>query len=325
MAQPSPIIATAISAESTRAEKGRWRHFKSSGSLGLWLLALPFVFYIFVFNYVPLWGWIISFQRYIIGVPLFTNKWVGFRNYVRLFIGASNIGKILINTLAFSFLGILTSPAPMIIAILLNEIQKRKARRIIQTITSLPHFVSMVIVFAVIFSFLSIDDGVINNVLLKIGLIAKPLNILGEKRITWYFITAVSMWKSVGWGAIIYLASISSIDPELYAAAEVDGAGRFLQATHITLPGLLPTYSILLLLNVASFLNGASFDMVFLFYNPLVQEKIMTIDYFVYVQGFQNYNLSFATAVGVFRTIVSVSSLLIVNEIARKILGHRII
>ena len=303
----------------------RWDYFRESGRLTLWLLALPFIVFIFVFQYVPLWGWIISFQRYTIGVPLFSNRWVGLYHFERLFSGASNFGQIIVNTLAFSFLKILTSPAPIVVALLLNEIKGRTTRRLVQTITSLPHFVSFVIVFAVFFSFLAIDDGVLNKVLLSTGLIARPLNLLGDKRLTWYFITAVGIWKSVGWGAIIYLASISSIDEELYAAAEVDGAGRFRQAMHITLPALLPAYSVLLLLDIAAFMNGASFDVVFLFYNPLVQEKITTIDYFVYQQGFQNYDLSFATAIGIFRTVVSVSSLLIVNEIARKVLGYRII
>ena len=153
----------------------RWDYFRESGRLTLWLLALPFIVFIFVFQYVPLWGWIISFQRYTIGVPLFSNRWVGLYHFERLFSGASNFGQIIVNTLAFSFLKILTSPAPIVVALLLNEIKGRTTRRLVQTITSLPHFVSFVIVFAVFFSFLAIDDGVLNKVLLSTGLICQTL------------------------------------------------------------------------------------------------------------------------------------------------------
>jgi ABC-type polysaccharide transport system permease subunit len=210
-------------------------------------------------------------------------------------------------------------------AILISEVRWEKAKRIIQTATSLPNFTSWIIIFAVSFSFFSVDDGLINNLLIRMNLIKEPWNLLGNVDITWYFQTALSIWKSLGWMAIIYIGAIAGIDQELYEAARVDGAGRLRQIIHITVPGIMPTFAVLLFLSIGWMLSGTSFEQIYVFHNALVHDKIQTLDYYVYSVGLKNFNFSLATAVGIFKTLVSVVLLMTTGLISKKLVGRSII
>jgi len=292
--------------------------------LKLLLLAIPFVVFIFMFSYVPLFGWVYSFFNYKPGIPLSKTPFVGFENFSLIFtFYKKQIWGVLRNTLIFSALGLLSSPIPMIFAIFLNEIRSVKYKKIVQTTTTLPNFISWVIVFSLAFSIFS-DSGVVNNTLISLGLIESPTMLMGNANAVYIFQLLLGWWKHTGWSAIIYIAAISGIDMELYDAAAVDGAGRFAKMRHITLPGMLPTYLVLLLLSIGSIIS-VGFDQYFVFYNALVAEKIEVIDTFVFRVGISKNDYSFATAVGIMKTFVSLFLLFTANNIAKRVRGEAII
>ncbi|MCL2060324.1 MAG: ABC transporter permease subunit [Oscillospiraceae bacterium] len=292
--------------------------------LRLLLLAIPFVVFIFMFSYVPLFGWIYSFFNYKPGIPLSRTPFVGLENYALIFtFYKKQIWGVLRNTLIFSSLGLLCSPLPMLFAIFLNEIKSLRFKKLVQTTTTLPHFISWIIVFSLAFSIFS-DSGVVNNILISLGLIENPTMLLGNSDVVYIFQMMLGWWKSTGWGAIIYIAAISGIDMELYDAAAVDGAGRFARMRHITVPGLLPTYLVLLLLSIGSIIS-VGFDQYFVFYNALVADKIEVIDTFVFRVGISKNDYSFATAVGIMKTFISLMLLFSANNIAKKVRGEAII
>lgn len=291
----------------------------------LLLMVAPFVAFILVFNYMPLLGWYMAFVDYSPGLPLSQTPFMGLKYFRDLFSISSDFLTVMRNTFVMSFLGILCSPLPVVLAVMINELRNMRLKRLVQTATSLPNFTSWIIVYSLAFSFFSIDDGVLNNILIKTGLISKPTNLLGDSNIVWYFQTLLGVWKTIGWNAIIYIGAISGIEPELYEAARVDGAGRLRQIWHITVPGVLPTYVVLLFLSVGWMLNGTSFEQVYVFHNPLVHGKIQTLDYYVYSVGLRNFKFSLSTAVGIFKTVVSVVLLAVTGFISKKLVGRSII
>jgi len=222
-----------------------------------------------------------------------------------------------------SFLQILSSPLPIIFAILLSELPFNRFKRVVQTITTLPNFVSWVIVFALAFAIFS-NEGLWNTFFTGLGWLQQPVNVLGNEDITWVFQTLLVIWKSLGWNAIIYLAAIAGIDSELYDAASVDGAGRFSRIMHITVPGILPTFIVLLLLSASNLLS-VGFEQYLVFYNPMVADKIEVIDYYVYRMGLVAQDYSFTTAVGIMKTLVSLLLLFSINTLAKRIRGESII
>lgn len=294
-------------------------------STRLLLLALPFVAFILLFFYVPLSGWYIAFVRYYPGMPFREATFVGFANFAKLFRYGTDFGEVMLNTFGMSFLQILTSPLPMLFAILLAEVRLPRLRRLIQTGTTLPHFISFVIVFSVFMTLFSYDEGLVNVLLTKIGA-NNQFNPLVMKNFTWVFqAVVVNSWKNLGWGAIVYIAAMAGIPSELYQAATIDGANRFQQTLYITIPSLLPTYLVLLVLQVGNMLSGANFQQIFVFHNPIVSSAIQTLDYYVYRIGLTEFDYSLSTAVGVFKTLVSITLLFTVNAIARRLLGRSVI
>lgn len=295
-----------------------------SVKLPLLIMTVPFFLLVVTFGYIPLAGWLMAFTDYFPGVDLFTQDLVGLKHFQRMF----NDDQFLLalrNTLVLSFLSLLTSPAPMFLALLLNAVRKLKFRKFIQTISSFPNFISWIIVYMVFFSFFSVDEGMINTLLLKLGLIDNPTNVLANDKIAWYFQTLVGVWKGVGWGAIIYLAALSGIDQELYEAAKVDGANRFQEAWYISLPGMMPTFIVLLILNIGNILAGGGFEQMFTFMNPMVMDRLENLDTYVYKVGLQSLNFSYATAVGFFKSIVSVSLLVVANTLSKRVNGRSIL
>lgn len=294
-------------------------------SKGRWLLlamAAPSLLLLFLFAYVPLLGWALAFFDYKPGYNFMKLHFVGFK-YLILAFSDGELLKVLRNTLVMSGLNLLASPLPMIFAIFLMEIRISRARKIIQTSTTLPYFISWVLVYALAYVLFSIGDGLVNRLALGLGLIAEPMDVLGNEDIVWFFQTGIGIWKGLGFSAIVYVAAITGIDPELVDAASVDGAGRFRRIWHVTVPGLLPTYFVLLLLAIGNLLNNG-FEQYYLFYNGLVANKIEVLDYYVYRMGIFMGNYPISTAIGMTKTLVSLILLTIANQLAKKMLDRKI-
>lgn len=294
----------------------------TASRITLFAMILPFIALVIAFNYIPLFGWIYAFYDYKPGIPLAHSSFAGL-DYFRLVLeDKEELLRVMRNTLVLGFLSIIVSPLPAVMAILLNEIANKPFKRIVQTLTTLPNFISWIIVISLATAMFA-SDGLLNTVLMKWHLIENPSNVMANSTATWWFQTAISIWKSLGWGSIIYLAAIAGIDAELYDAAKVDGAGRFQRIMNVTVPGLWPTFFVLTLLAVAGILSSG-FEQYFVFYNSRVADQIETLDYFVYRLGIRNADISFATAVGITKTIVSIVLLFSVNALSRKVRGHSV-
>jgi putative aldouronate transport system permease protein len=306
--------------------KKRKNRLASKSGMQLFLMALPFVALIFVFSYLPLWGWVYSFFNFQISksfFDIFSQKFVGLSFFSRMFSPGSMFMGSLINTLAMSGLALLVSPLPIIFALFLAEIRNSALSRTIQTITSLPNFISWILVYGFCFAMFS-SQGVMNTILTNLHLINSPLNVLANAKIVWGFQTLLNLWKTIGWSAIIYIASLAGVDRELYDAAEVDGANRFGKMLHISVPGLMPTFIVLLILSVGNLVN-VGFEQYFVFRNPIITEKIDVLDIYIYTQGLTNMEFSYATAVGMYKSLVSILLLFGVNAISKKAVGRSII
>lgn len=300
------------------------KRFKKDG-VYLFLLALPFVAAVFLFSYLPLAGWIYAFFDYTPGIPLSQTDFVGLEKFMDVVANGEDVLRVLRNTAVLSFMSILTSPLPVILAILLTEVKSNKFKKVVQTVTTLPNFIGWVIIFSLSFAMFS-SEGLLNQILMDTGIISEPLNVLANEGNVWFFQTGLLLWKTVGWSSIIYLAAIAGIDSEQYDAAKVDGANRFRTILHVTVPGIVPTFVVLLLLSVGSLLNaGSSMDQYLVFYNTLVADKIEVLDLYVYRLGLVVNDYSFATAVGILKTIVSIMLLFTVNTISKKVRGESII
>jgi putative aldouronate transport system permease protein len=307
------------------AINSRYNNWFSKHGL-LLLMALPFIAFVTVFSYVPLFGWIYAFYDYHPGVSLAKSTFVGFKYFQMAldFRSGSELLLVLRNTFALSFLSILLSPLTVIFAIFLNEMKSAPFKKLIQTTTTLPNFISWVLVYSIAFATFSINDGFINQLLMQWNLIQDPINPLGNGSIAWYFQTALGIWKGLGFGSIIYLAAINGIDTELYDAADVDGAGRFHKILHITIPGVAPTYLVMLLLSVSNILTNG-FDQYYSFMNAMVQTNLQVFDYYVYRIGLALNEYSYSTALGIFKSVVSITLLFSVNWIAKRSRGESII
>lgn len=298
-----------IKFNSVAKKSGRW----------LFLASLPFLIAVFVFSYLPLYGWSYAFFDYHAGMNLKDCAFVGlkfFRSMVDNPVSRGEILRVLTNTFGISFLGILASPLPVIFAILLMELKIKPLRSLIQTLTTLPNFISWVLVYAVAWSIFSVEDGFLNHLLMSTHIISTEINFLASSNHVWLTMLAYSLWKTLGWSSIMYIAAITSIDAEQYEAAIVDGAGRFQCMWHITVPGILPTYFVLLLLSIASFINNGM-EQYYMFENPMNKSSIEVLDLYVYNMGMVGQSISFSTAVGMLKSLVSVSLLFFANGLSK--------
>lgn len=292
----------------------------------LFLLVFPFMIFVFIFAYMPLWGWLYAFVDYRSGMSIFQMDFVGLKWFKMLVYSKQQVYEIirvLKNTLGMSFLNLFFSFLPMAFAILLYEIRSNRMRRIVQTLTTIPHFISWVLVYSVVFSLLSVDSGVVNNLLVDLGLIEKQINFLANSEYIWIKMVALDIWKGLGWGAILYLAAINGISQDLYEAARIDGAGRFRCIWHITIPGLLPTYFVLLLLAVANIIN-TGMDQYFVFSNAMNKSSIEVLDLYTYNIGLLKGNFSLATVISILKSFVSLTLLFSVNRLSKTLRGESI-
>jgi len=280
-------------------------------------MSIPFVIWLFVFKYVPLWGWSIAFQDYKPALSMFDQTWSGLKHFKFLFDDA-NFYRVLRNTLGMSVINLVLGFVTAIgLALLLNEIRHSKFKKIVQTISYMPHFLSWVVAASIISYSLSTDTGIVNIVLMKLGIIHQPILWLGKE--TWFWgINGISdVWKNVGWNTIIYLAAITMIDPEQYEAADIDGATRLQRIRYITLPSLKPTIIILLIMNLGYILESG-FEAQYLLGNPMNLDYSENLDIYVLKYGISMGNFSLATAAGIFKTVVSFIFLFTANHIAKK-------
>lgn len=293
----------------------------------LLLMLLPFIVLIFIFSYLPLMGWRYAFYSYKPGRSLAESQYVGWYWFQSIFSNSfqiAEITRVLINTLAISGLGLLTNLIAPVFAIMLNEIRCKPYRKGVQILTTLPNFISWVLVYSVAFALFNVGNGMVNQVLLSLGIANTPINFLASNNHVWLSMTLWSMWKGLGWSAIMYLAAIAGIDQELYEAARVDGAGRFAQVIHITLPGIAPTFLVLLVLSVANLLNNGM-DQYYVFQNALNKSSIEVLDLYVYNISILGGSFSFGTAVSMLKSIVNLTLLMVANGAAKLIRGSAII
>jgi len=290
----------------------------------LFLMSLPFVIWLFIFNYLPLWGWTMAFQKFKPGRSFGEQEWVGLDNFVQLF-QEPQFYLVLRNTLAMSIMALgVGYTVPVLFAILLNEIRWSPFKRGMQTISYLPHFVSWVVVAGIVTKMLSTDGGIVNEVLLALNLIDKPIQFMAKGEWFWGIVTLSDLWKEMGWNSIIFLAAISGIDNEQYEAAKVDGAGRFRRMWHITLPGIRPTLMVMLILSIG-WLTSIGFEKQYLLGNALVQDYAEVLDLYVLNYGINLGRYSFGTAVGIVNSIVAITLLLLSNRIFKRITNESVI
>ena len=291
------------------------------------LLAVPFLIYVFAFSYVPLVGWIYSVFDYKIGQKFLdfgSMVFVGLSNFQKLFTERSEVLRVLRNTLALSALGLLATPVPVVFAIMFNEIKNSRFKKIVQTATTLPNFISWIIIYSIMFSLFS-NDGLLTTVIRGItGETEATTTLLTNPNTAKLFMILTNIWKTVGYNSIIFFAAITGIDSQLYDAAAVDGAGRWKKMLHITIPGMLPTLITLLIISIGAILNNG-FEQYYVFVNPMIQEKMEVLDYYVYRIGMLNNDIPASTAVSMVKTFISVGLVFGVNKLSKKTLGQSIL
>lgn len=278
------------------------------------LLTLPMLYFI-IFKYLPMYGVIIAFKNYNIFEGTFKSPWIGLDNFIEIFT-MGEFYRVLRNTFLLNFLDLFFGfPAPIILALIINEVQKARFKKVTQTILYLPHFLSWIIIGGILYQLFSTQTGMVNEFINRLGF--KPIPFLTDEFYWIITYTATGIWQNAGWGTIIYLAAITSISSELYEAASIDGAGRLRKIWHITLSGIKPTIIMLLILNVGR-IASISFDRPFVLGNALVMDYSDVISTFVYRVGLQSSRFSIATAVGLFQSVIGLIFLLSTNYIANK-------
>lgn len=298
-----------------KKKKGFWATLFSQWQL--MVMSVPVFLYVLLFNYVPLWGWATAFQEYLPKDGLYGSPWTGLNNFEWLFTRPDFIQSIR-NTLAMSIINLVFGTvSSILLAVLLNEVRNKSFKRTVQTVTYLPHFLSMVIVVGMAQNIFA-SNGPVNELFLKLGIIKEPVFWLGEEKRFWWLAGVINVWKEVGWNTIIYISAMTSIDPCLYEAAAIDGAGRFNRILHVTLPGIKSTFVILLIMNIGHLME-AGFEIQYLMGNSLVENYSETIDVFVMRYGISKQKYGNATAAGMFKSVVSIVLLFGANFIARKL------
>lgn len=293
---------------------------KLIGQKYLQLMVLPGVIWMLIFNYIPMTGIVIAFKNFKITKPIADAPWVGLEHFIEFF-SDSNFANIMTNTLGISLLKLLIGfPLPILFAILLNEVRHARFKKTIQTVSYLPHFISWVVLGGLMITWLS-EPGMINEVLVNFGILDKPIAFLADPKYFWGLTVVSDVWKELGWSAIIYLAAISGIDQQMYEAATVDGATKLQKIMKITLPSIKGTIAIMFILAVANMLSS-NFDQIFILKNVLNASSSEVIDTYVYQMGMRAGRYSYATAIGLFKSVIAMILLLTANFTTKKLQGR---
>lgn len=321
------LKSQATGASRLSAERSQlWKRFKKQKTLHLFV-GLGMIF-LLIFAYTPMFGILMAFKSYSISTGIkgiFTSDWVGF-NHFDEFVNDYQFGRIVRNTIVLSLLKVVFAfPAPIMLAILLNEVKNMKFKRFVQTISYMPHFISWVVVGGIAFAFLSTDVGMINKALMGLGLIDKPLDILTNPDYFWGFAVGSAVWKEMGWWTIIFLAAIAGISPSLYEAAQIDGAGRLARIRHITFPGMKGTIVVVLILTIGSILGGglvgSNFEQAYLFGNSINNETSEIVQTYAFKVGLRDGRFSYAAAIDLIQSVISVILIFASNYIAKRTSG----
>ena len=304
-------------------KKSKWKLLGKQKMLIV--MSLPFVLYIILFRYIPLWGWTMAFQDYKPYKTFAQQDWIGFHWFVQLFTQKefllslrNTVGMSLISTA----LGYITA---ILLAVFMNEVRFIGVKRFVQTVSYLPHFLSWVIVTGLVANVLVGDKtGILNSILLKLNLTDEPIQWLAKQKYFWHIIGWTFVWKEVGWNTIVYLGAMTAIDPCLYEAAQIDGCGRLRKIWHITLPGIKATIIIMMIMSAGHILD-ANFEMPYLLQNGMIQDVAETIDIYVLKYGFKLSRYGLATAAGIFKNAVNILLLVAANSIAKKSGEERLI
>jgi len=290
----------------------------------LLIMILPIMIWFIVFHYVPIYGWIMAFTNYIPGKPLLSADFVGLQHFEFFIFKSGDFRNILVNSVGLIFLNIFFSQTLAIaFAVFLNEMRVTRLKRLVQSASFIPYLVSWAIAANVMFAILSSDGGMLNDLLMRFGLVERPVQFMMRAEYAWTIMTIANVWKIFGFNAVIYLAAIAGIDGELYDAAAVDGAGRFKKIWHIVLPGMIPTIAVLLLINFGALLN-TGFDQYFLISNPLTFSRLDVIDTYTVRFGLERGLLSYSTAVGIFKSVVSLILLTVANQFMKRTTGNKL-
>lgn len=309
-----PLIPAVIETGSGR-KSSLWKRLLAQKHLQT--MALLGVVWMIIFNYIPMYGLIISFKEYNIVKSIAEAPWVGLDHF-REFLDDEDLRYVIKNTLGISLIKLFIGfPLPIIFALFLNEVRSLRYKKAIQTISYLPHFLSWVVLGGILATWLA-DVGIINNILLALNVIDKPITYLAEPSYFWTIIITSDIWKELGWSAIIYLAAISGVSPEMYEAATIDGAGRFQKMWFVTLPSIRSTISILFVLAVSGVLNS-NFDQILVLRNSLNDSASNVIDYYIYYTGIVSNRFSYSAAVTLIKAVIALILLLIANQVSKKI------
>ena len=294
----------------------KWNKYK------VFLFALPAILLIFVFHYLPLWGWAFAFFQYKPGKSLWDCVFVGWDNFTALFGNAvmrNNLFRVLKNTFGIHLLGYVFSPLPLFFAVFLSEMHNKKFQKFVQSVTTLPNFIGWVVIYSLVNSFFS-TGGLVNTVLMDLGIISEPFNLMTSGDHVWIRMVLLQQWKSLGWSSIVYFAAIAGIDQEMFEAAKVDGACRLQRIRYISIPMLIPTYFVLLIMGIGNFLN-TGVDQYLTFGNALNKTSIEVLDLYVYNLGIGSGQISFSVAVGIMKSAVALVLFGMANYASKKIRG----
>ena len=304
-----------------KRKKTNWRRFNWQ----IFLMAMAGVVFLAIFAYIPMIGIAMAFKNldYSMNVmkDLMTKPWVGFENFVK-FIRDAQFKTVMLNTLSLGVLElVITFPIPIFFALMLNELRSEKFKRVIQTTTYFPYFISWVVYGGIVSALLTSDGGLINNVMMDAHLISRPINFLSESQYFYAIVIISSAIKGTGWGSVVYVAAIAGVDQAIYEAARIDGANRWQTAFKVTLPSIAPTVTVLLLLAISGIL-GAGFDRIYMLQNPLNLVRSEVLDTFVYKMGISSRRFSYTTAIGLFRSVLAVLLLGGGNLLSKKLTGN---
>lgn len=281
----------------------------------VYIILLPTLLYYLIFKYIPMFGNVMAFQNFSITKGIFGSSFVGFKNFQE-FLSNYKFWQLLRNTLCINIYNLIFSfPAPIILALLLNEVKSQRYKKLVQTITYMPHFISTVVVVSMVLTFVS-SEGLINSVRNALGL--STVSFMTDPDCFYPIYIISGIWQEIGWGSIIYISALSSVDPQLYEAARIDGAGRFKQMLHVTLPCIVPTIVILLIMNIGSMLT-VGYEKIILLYNPSIYETADVISSYVYRRGLLEGDYSYSAAVGIFNSVINCLLLFISNMVSNRI------